>query len=275
METLVVPGTFKIELDRRKRIAPHGIDYWMARDVQQVLKYERWESFQELIQRARLACESAGREPDHHFRLTANMITAGKGAQRERADWYLSRYACYLVAMNGDPSKPEIGFAQTYFAVQARKQEILEQAGADEKRLELRNRVKTANKALAGAAYDAGVRKLGIFHDKGYQGLYGLGLGAIKERKKIDAKEDLLDRAGRAELAANAFRITQTEQKLVRDHVKGEQPAIDTHHSVGRAVRNTIEKLGGTMPEDLPVEPSIKKIEASRRARVKALSPPS
>jgi DNA-damage-inducible protein D len=196
-------------LEDKKRMAPNGEDYWMARDIQAILGYDRWESFAAVIERAKNACQSAGFRVSYHFHDTTKVITAGKGAQLGRADCYLTRYACYLVAMNGDSSKPEISTAQSYFAAQTRRQELSDQ----EKRIALRDRVRKGNKLLAGTAQGAGVRRMGLFTDAGYRGLYGMGLPEIKQRKRIPENEDLLDCAGRAELAANEFRITQTQQK--------------------------------------------------------------
>jgi len=267
-------------LESSKRETSQGAEYWMARDLLPTLGYTRWENFANVIERARMACESAGVNPDDQFRETTKGITAGKGAEVQRTDVYLSRYACYLIAMNGDPAKPEVGYAQTYFAIQTRRQELRDQ-NPEQRRIELRQRVKEANRNLNSAAKDAGVQSYGLFHDAGYRGLYGIGLADIKSRKGIPAKEDLLDRAGRVELAANEFRITQAEEKLRRDRVEGEATAIETHRQVGQAVRSTIEKLGGTVPENLKPEPSIKQLTAKRRRRLapdtakqRALLPP-
>jgi DNA-damage-inducible protein D len=254
-------------LESCKRQASHGAEYWMARDLQPVLGYSRWENFVNVVEKAKMACESAGVNPDDQFRETTKGIVAGKGAEMQRVDVYLSRYACYLIAMNGDPAKPEIGYAQTYFAVQTRRQELRDQ-NPEQRRIELRQRVKEANRNLNSAAKDAGVQSYGLFHDAGYRGLYGMGLSDLKSYKGLPERDDLLDRAGRAELAANEFRITQAEQKLRRERVRGETAAIDTHRQVGQAVRTTIEKLGGTLPENLRPEPSIKQMTAKRRPRI-------
>ena len=196
------------------------------------------------------------------------MITAGKGAKLQRADCYLTRYACYLIAMNGDSAKPEISTAQSYFAAQTRRQELHDQS----KRIALRDRVRRGNNVLAGTARNAGVKRFGLFTDAGYRGLYGMGLREIKQRKRISESEDLLDRAGHAELAANEFRITQTQQKLERERIRGEQPAIEAHRTVGTQVRDAIKKIGGTMPEDLPTEEPIRKL-ISEQKKVKKKGP--
>jgi DNA-damage-inducible protein D len=248
-------------LEQRKRMAPNGEDYWMARDIQAILGYDRWENFEGVIEKSKMACESAGFRVTYHFLDTAKVITAGKGAKLERADCYLTRYACYLIAMNGDSTKPEISAAQSYFAVQTRRQELRDHG----KRIALRDRVRRGNNVLAGTARSAGVKRFGLFTDAGYRGLYGMGLQDIKERKNIPAKEDLLDRAGHAELAANEFRITQTQQKLERERIQGELSAIQAHRTVGTQVRDAIKRIGGTMPEDLPPEEPIKKLVAAQK----------
>jgi len=239
--------TLRPTFDGLRKTAADGTEYWMARDLQVVLGYARWENFDNVIRRARKACESVGIDPDYQIRQTAKMIEVGKGAQRERRDYYLSRYGAYLVAMNGDSNLAQIGAAQNYFAIQTQRQERVEQFLNDvSKRIELRERVRDANRHLGEAAKASGVQNYALFHDAGYRGLYGLSVKEIKERKKI-GKDELLDRAGRAELAMNEFRITQTEQALTRDQVQGDINARETHKRVGRAVRKTVADLHGTM----------------------------
>lgn len=259
----------KDQLAKIQQLAHNGQPYWDARKLMEVLDYKDWRVFQEVIERARQACEMSGNFSADHFVSFPELVEIGSGAKRERDNWKLSQYACYLVAMNGDPSKPEIASAQTYFTVQTYRQEKQDTLSEEERRLLLRARVKDANRKLSGAAKDAGVRSamFGVFQDAGYRGLYnGIGVRAIKEKKGISDKEDLLDCVGRAELAANEFRITQTEEKLRIDKVKGEQRAIDTHLAVGKRVRQAIREIGGTMPEHLPAEPSIKKL-ATKKAK--------
>jgi DNA-damage-inducible protein D len=263
--TLASIDVVMVALDRRKQEAPNGEDYWMARDLQQILGYADWRNFQAVIEKAKMACDGSGVKSDYHFVDTNRMIEGGKGAKLERADCYLTRYACYLIAMNGESSKPEVATAQTYFAVQTRRQELSDQ----EKRIALRDRVRKGNKLLAGTARGAGVKRFAIFNDAGYRGLYGMGLTDIKLRKRIPHKEDLLDRAGRAELAANEFRVTQAQQKLEREGIRGEGPAIEAHRIVGSEVRAAIKRIGGTMPEDLPTEEPIKKLIAAQKRRTK------
>ena len=192
------------------------------------------------------------------------MIIAGKGATREMDDYQLSRFACYLIAQNGDPKKPEIASAQKYFAIQTRRQELSDQMAADLERLETRRQTSEEFKALSGAARQAGVqsRMFGIFHDAGYKGLYGgLGADAIKARKRIPEKEQLMDRMDTTELAANQFRMTQTRDKLARQGIHDQEHAIDTHKQVGREVREAIKRIGGTLPENLPPAEHIKQVE--------------
>ena len=268
----VVYGDFAAKIDERKRVSRTGVEFWMARDIQPILGYADWRHFEEVVQKALLACESTGVESDHHFVGTDKMVSIGSGAERPRRDWYLSRYAAYLIAMNGSSAKPEVGFAQTYFAVQTRRQENQDRLLDVEKRIALRRRVANANIQLNSVAKRAGVQRYALFHAAGYKSLYGMSLPEIKRTKGLRENEDLLDRAGRTELAANEFRITQTEEKIKRDGIIGEQRAIATHQTVAAEVRSTIARLGGTMPETLPPEPSIKKILADRAKHSPALS---
>ncbi len=260
-------------LDEIKHRDSKGFDYWHARDLQKLLGYVEWRKFKDAIERAKMACESSGGISRHHFGDIAKMVALGSTAKRKIDDVVLTRYACYLIAMNGDPSKPEIAVAQAYFAIQTRKQELTEQLNETEDRLMLRDRVRDANKDLNSAAKSVGIENYAFFHDAGYQGLYGgLRLSEIKEVKGIEPKEDLLDRIGRAELAANEFRITQTELRLKSERANGQKQAEQVHNFVGKEVRQTIEKLSGTMPEDLPPEPPIKQL---KRAKDTKKLPPS
>jgi DNA-damage-inducible protein D len=238
-----------------KKTNEHGAEYWSARDLQPLLGYSQWRRFEQAIERAISSCKSSGNPPGHHFAGTGKMIELGKGGQRDVDDYHLSRFACYLIAQNGDPRKPEIAYAQKYFAIQTRRQELSDQAAADQERLELRKQTSEEFKALSGAAQDAGAqsRMFGVFHDAGYKGLYGgLGRDAIKERKAIPDKDNLLDRMNATELAANQFRMTQTRDKLEREGIQGQTQAIQTHEQVGREVRQAIQRIGGTLPENIP-----------------------
>jgi DNA-damage-inducible protein D len=211
-----------------------------------------------VVEKAKLSCQSARVSAGNHIREATEVIEAGKGAKVKRKTFFLSRYGCYLIAMNGDPAKPQIALAQTYFAVQTRRQEISDQLRLEEERLQLRDGVTKATKTLNSVAKHAGVQEYGLFHDAGYRGLYGMGLSAIKARKGLTPKDELFDRAGRSELAANFFRATQTAERISRLGVKGQLKLNETHETVGREVRSTIKKLGNTPPEDLAAEPNIK-----------------
>lgn len=247
-----------------KCLNEHGAEYWSARDLQPLLGYSQWRRFEDAIRRAMTSCEQSGNKSGHHFAGAGKMIETGKGAVREVADYHLSRFACYLIAQNGDPRKAEIARAQKYFAIQTRRQELSDEYAADMERLELRRQAAEEFKALSGAARQSGVqdRMFGVFHDAGYKGMYGgRGRDAIKARKGIAAKEQLMDRMNATELAANQFRMTQTRDKLARDRVGTQQRAINTHETVGREVRAAIEKIGGTLPEDIPPAEHIKQVE--------------
>lgn len=253
---------YRQKLDGIRQTAPDGSEYWTARALQAVLGYERWENFAEAIGRAMEACAAADVVVENHFRGFTNMMEIGRGAKRATEDWFLSRYACHLIAMNADGSKEEVAYAQTYFAIQTHLHEQAEQLTAIERRRLLRDRVKDANRGLHSAAKDAGVQRYAIFHDAGYKGLYGgLNVAEIKQRKGIQAKDDLLDCVDHTELAANYFRITQAQQKIAQQRVKDERLATRTHHEVGAEVRQTMKRISGTVPEDLPAAPNIKKLK--------------
>lgn len=246
-----------------RQVNEHGAEYWSARDLQAILGYSQWRRFEDAIKRAITSCESSGNDPDYHFAGAGKPIVGGKGAVQVAADYHLSRFACYLIAQNGDPRKTEIAQAQKYFAIQTRKQELSDQAAADMERLELRKQTSEEFKALSGAAQDAGVQNkmFGVFHDAGYRGLYGIGSAAIKARKAIPEKDNLLDRMNATELAANQFRMTQTRDKLARDAINNQSKAIQTHEQVGKEVRDAIKRIGGTLPEQIPPAEHIKEVE--------------
>lgn len=258
-----------------KHINDDGQEYWLARELQTVLDYTQWRRFSDAIERAKLACKNSGFAIDDHFADVGKMVDIGSGAEREVDDVMLSRYACYLIVMNGDPRKEVIALGQSYFAVKTRQQELIdnyEELTEDQKRLAIRNEMKRHNTALANAAHDAGVidpKDYAIFQNKGYQGLYG-GLGAkdIHRRKGLKKSQNILDHMGSTELAANLFRATQTEEKLRREKVRGKERANQTHYNVGRKVRKTIEELGGVMPENLPTpEKSIDQIKRTEEKK--------
>lgn len=253
-------------LESIKRKTKNGGEYWKGRELMDILGYTRWENFKEVIGKARGACQSVGENIDNHFLDTTKMIETGKGARVEVSDCFLDRYACYLIAQNGNSLKPEIAAAQTYFAIQTRRQEMADTENRLlHQRVNLRERVTKAVKELNKVAKDAGVENFGAFQNAGYQGLYSMGLADIKKRKGIMPKEDLFDRAGRAELAANEFRLTQAEDKIKRDGIVNQGQAISTHKEVAKQVRETIRKLGGVMPEDLEPEASLKKLTKSNK----------
>ena len=256
-----------------KHVNEYGQEFWYARDLQVALEYETWRSFQKVILKAQNACENADNNVSDHFVDVGKMVNLGSGSQREIGDYMLSRYACYLIVMNGDPRKQVIAIGQTYFAVKTRQQELVEnydELSEDQKRLAIRSEMTRHNKQLADAAHGAGVEtplEYAIFQNYGYQGLYG-GLSAkdIQQRKGLKKSENILDHMGSTELAANLFRATQTEEKLRRDQIQGKELANAVHYQVGRKVRQTIKELGGTMPEDLPTPPkSIKQIEKEQK----------
>ncbi len=255
-----------------KQINQFGAEYWSARDLQPMLGYNHWRSFENSITKAVTSCEKSGNDPGHHFARARKMIIVGKGGEREVDDYQLSRFACYLIAQNGDPRKPEIANAQKYFAVQTRRQEISDNLAADMERLEMRKQASDDFRALSGAARDAGVqnRMFGVFHDAGYKGLYdGRGVEDIKKRKGIDKKENLMDRMNATELAANQFRMTQAREKLQNENVKGQEKAIATHNKVGKEVRDAIKRIGGTLPENIPPAEHIKIVQK----RIKGVKP--
>ena len=254
-----------------KHIDENGNEYWYARELMIALKYSNWQNFEKVINKAVNSCITSNNMVQNHFIDISKMVSIGSKTQREVSDYKLSRYACYLIAQNGDSRKKVIGLAQTYFAIQTRKQELLEKEynslTEDEKRFYQRNLTKKGNSSLNQTAKTAGVKNFDLFHNAGYKGLYnGETANDIAKRKGLRYREDILDNMGSEELAANLFRITQTESKLKKDNVCGEGNAIDTHYEVGKEVRNTIERLGGTMPEDLPMpDKSLKELEKENK----------
>ena len=255
-----------------KKLNEHSAEFWSARDLQPLLGYAQWRRFEDAIKRSMISCEQSGNKSENHFANVGKMVEIGSGSEREVDDYHLSRFACYLIAQNGDPRKAEIAFAQQYFAIQARKQELTEQLAADQERLELRKQTSEEFKALSGAAREAGVqdKMFGVFHDAGYKGLYGgLGNDAIKKKKGIPHTEQLLDRMNATELAANQFRMTQTRDKLARENISNQSHAIQAHEQVGKEVRAAIERIGGTPPEKIASAEHIEKVEK----RVKSATP--
>lgn len=260
-----------------KHINEYGQEFWYARELARVLEYKDFRNFEQIIFKAMDACQNSGFDIADHFGDVTEMVEIGSKAQRGFPSYMLSRYACYLIVMNGDPRKQIIAVGQTYFAVKTRQQELVDnydQLTEDQKRLAIRDEIKRHNKSLAEAAQMAGVETsldYATFQNYGYMGLYG-GLTAqgIKQRKGLKKSQDILDHMGSTELAANLFRATQTDEKLRRENVQGKQAANLTHYEVGAKVRQTIADLGGTMPEDLPTpEKSVKQIAREQEKRLK------
>lgn len=257
---ILIPESLHRDFESIKKVSDEGFEYWEARELMSVLGYVEWRKFMGSIQRSKRSCATTGQAVSDHFVGADKMIIIGKNtpkeAKRKVIDYRLSRFACYLIAQNGDPRKPEIAFAQTYFAIQTRKQEIFTELDADGKRIYVRQEVISHNKQLFETAKKGGVQNFGKFNDAGYLGLYGHRAKDIRALKQL-GKDDILDRAGSTELAANLFRITQTDEKLRQDGLKGERHATETHQMVGRKVRKTIKEIGGIMPEHLPPEEHI------------------
>lgn len=248
-------------------------EFWYARELQIALEYSKWDNFKKVILKAMEACKNSENNVEHHFAEVGKMVNIGSGAERELDDYELSRYACYLIVQNGDSRKKVIALGQSYFAVKTRQQELIEnydKLSEDQKRLAIRKEMIEHNKLLVAAAKDAGVEtslEYATFQNYGYMGLYG-GLKAqdIKRRKGLKKSQNILDHMGYEELAANLFRATQTEAKLRRENIQGKENANKTHFDVGKEVRSTIERLGGTMPEDLPTpEKSIQQLEKEQK----------
>lgn len=257
-----------------KRTNEHGAEYWSARDLQPLMGYTQWRRFEQALERAQRSCAQSGNDPMNHFAGAGKMVPLGSGSARDIPDFHLSRFACYLLAQNGDPRKTEIAQAQRYFAIQTRRQELSDELASDLERLELRKQAGEEFKMLSGAAQLAGVhsRMFGIFHDAGYKGLYGgLGRDEIKAKKKIQTKDNLMDRMNATELAANQFRMTQTRDKLAREGIKTEGAAIHTHHEVGKEVRDAIRRIGGTLPEQILPAEHIKNVEKRVKGAVPRL----
>ncbi len=251
----------KTPFEKIKRKTEYGAEYWIARELMELLGYDTWRRFDDAITRAMESCNTAGGDASQEF-LPAPAKTLEAGG-RPGKDYILSRYACYLIAQNGDPSKKEIANAQTYFAIQTRMQEVQQEALEDKKRVMLREEMKRHNTNLASAAKEAGVIEpydYAIFQNFGYKGLYGgLGVEGIHKKKGLKKSQKILDHMGSEELAANLFRATQAEAKLRREGTKGRNNANKLHQDVGLMVRKTIKEIGGTMPEDLPPADSINK----------------
>lgn len=258
-----------------KHIDESGKEYWEARELQKALEYKEWRNFKLVIDKAIISCNNSNFNVFDHFVEVNKMIELGKTAKRKQDDYKLSRYACYLIVQNADSKKKIVALGQTYFAVQTRKQELLEKEYSDltedEKRFYQRSLTKKGNYSLNQAAKKAGVKNFDKFHNAGYKGLYnGETANDIAKRKGLRYREDILDNMGSEELAANLFRITQTESKLKRDNISSEKDANETHYNIGKNIREVIEKNGGTMPEKLPTpKKSLKELEKEQKRQEK------
>ena len=260
-----------------KHVRDDGSEYWNARELAGALEYTKWENFIKVIKRAMIACENSGHSVSADFPEVRKIVDAG-ATRKTVKDYELSRYACYLIVQNGDPRKEVIALGQTYFAIQTYRQEVADhfnELDEDRRRLVVRGDIKQWNQLLAETAHDAGVitnEEFAIFQNAGYMGLYGgLDVEDIHARKQLQVGQKILDYMGSTELIANLFRISQTEEKLRKDDIHGADVATSVHYNVGREVRTAIEKIGGTMPEDLPTpEKSIQQIEREQMARLKA-----
>lgn len=257
-----------------KHIDEYGNEYWYARELMKAIEYSKWSNFASVIEKAKLACELSKKEIYEHFADVGKTIKMPKGATKKIDDYKLSRYACYLIVQNSDPRKETVALGQTYFAVQTRKQELTEKEYTllteDEKRFYQRSLTKKGNYSLNQAAKKAGVKNFDRFHNSGYKGLYnGETANDIAKRKNLRYREDILDNMGSEELAANLFRITQTESKLKRDNITGEKEANQTHYNIGKNIRDVIAKNGGIMPEELPTpKKSLKELEKKQKTKI-------
>ena len=250
-----------------KHIDDEGNEYWYARELMPLLEYSKWENFNNVIKKAVIAYRNSNKDDSYWLPEVRKPIITGKGKEEYIIDYKLSRYICYLIVQNGNPKKKMVALGQTYFAIQTRKQELSEkeynELSEDEKRLYRRNQARKGNYNLNQTAVKSGVKDLARFHNAGYKGLYnGETADDIFKRKKLRYREDILDNMGSEELADNIFRIAQTDAKLKRDNVDNEYTANSVHYEVGKEVRNSIKRLGGTMPEDLPTpDKSLKELE--------------
>ena len=257
-----------------KHIDEYGNEYWFARELMPALKYSKWEHFAKVINKAKISCKLSGFNINDDFPLAGKIVKSG-ATTKEVIDYKLSRYACYLIAQNGDSRKESIALAQTYFAVQTRKMEITEKEydklSEDEKRFYQRDLTRKGNFSLNQTAKNAGVKNFDKFHNAGYKGLYnGETANDIAKRKGLRYREDILDNMNEDELVANLFRINQTKQRLIRDNVQGEENANSVHYEVGKKVRKAIKDIGGTMPEDMPTpKESLKKLEKEKKILLK------
>ena len=259
-----------------KHVSENGTEFWFARELAGVLEYVQWRNFSKVLDRAKLACKNSGYDISHHFAEVSKIVEAG-ATSKPIIDFKLTRYACYLIVQNGDPRKEVIALGQTYFAIQTRRQEVADyfnQLDEDNKRLVIRGDIKQWNQMLAGAAHNAGViteQEYASFQNSGYMGLYGgMKVEDIHRKKGLKANDKILDHMGSTELIANLFRISQTEEKLKKDKTATSDAANEVHFLVGKEVRSTIKRVGGTLPEHLPAP--AKSISAVEREQLRKLN---
>ena len=261
-----------------KHVDEYGNEYWLARELQNVLEYKRWDKFCNVINNAKKACDNSNYKVFEHFSQVGKTSKMPNGGVKNLLDYKLSRYACYLIVQNADPRKEVVALGQTYFAVQTRRQELTEieysMLTEDEKRFYQRNLTKKGNYSLNQVAKKAGVKNFDKFHNAGYKGLYnGETADDIAKRKRLRYREEILDNMGSEELATNLFRISQTEARLKKDNIQGEGKANETHYNIGKNIREVIAKNGGTMPECLPTpKKSLKELEKERKYQDKLIN---
>lgn len=251
------------QLEKLKKIGDQGLEYWMARDIHATLGYGVWDKFEPVIGRATDSLRANGLDPSHHIAQTSKMMGLGKGGVREGVDYFLSRPACRLIAMNGDPAKPEIAAAQAYFVVQTHRMEAQDALSADQKRLELREKVSEAFKGVSRVASHAGVpnSKQALFHDARYQGLYGMSARDVKAKKGLRPDDNPFDRAGPLELSANEFQMNMASDVIKKERITGVDRVIAKNKTLARDVRNVMKESGATLPENLPIEEPIKDVK--------------
>lgn len=258
-------------LEALRRVGSNGQEYWMAREIHPVLGYPVWDKFEPVIERAAISFSANKLDPSHHIAQSSKMMGLGMGGKREGIDYFLSRAACRLIAMNGDPAKPEIAAAQAYFVVQTHRMEQQDALTEDEKRLQLREKVSTAFKAVSGVAKEAGVpnHKQPLFHDARYQGLYGMSGRDVKAKKGLAAKDNAFDFAGPLELSANEFQMNMAADVIKKENIRGEHNVIRKNKTIAEDVRKVMHQSGATMPENLPIEEPIKEVQKRVKAQKK------
>lgn len=263
-------------LEKLKRIGASGQEYWLAREIHDSLGYPVWDKFGGVITRTIDSLRSNGLNPSHHIAPTSKMMGLGKGAQREGVDYFLSRPACRLMAMNGEPSKPEIAAAQAYFVIQTHRMEQQDALSADEKRLHARDKVKVAFKTVSGVARDAGLpsQKQALFHDARSHGLYGMSARDVKARKGLNPDDNLFEFAGAYELSANEFQMNMAANVIQKEDIRGAERVIRKNRAIAADVRKLMKQSGSSMPEDLPVEEPLKEVRKRVGLEKKALAAP-